>query len=325
MRRVASWLLAILVSLLAIAGIALGYLFAFYPRVPPAEDVHVAVTPERVARGAYLFNHVSVCVNCHAEPDWTKYAGPVKPGTEGAGGHVFDDELAGLPGDFYGRNITPAGVGAWTDGELIRAITSGVTRDNTPLFPLMPYPRYGMMDREDIEAIVAYMRSLRPIESTVTERSLHFPMQLVIRTLPMAAAHRPRPAPDDRVAYGRYLANASACGDCHTPMDDRGQFLEDKALSGGNEFRFAVGGLVRSANLTPDADTGIGGWSEGQFVQTFKAHEGVTPRPLSPAEQRENTVMPWISYSGMTEQDLGAIYTFLRSVSPIVNRVKKHE
>ncbi len=118
-------LIRIILVLFVIVAAGVGYFFIAYPSVPPVENIHVTVTPERIARGSYLFNHVSSCVDCHSQRDWTKYAGPVKPGTEGADGHVFDDDLAGLPGDFYGRNVTPAALSTWTDGEVIRAITSG--------------------------------------------------------------------------------------------------------------------------------------------------------------------------------------------------------
>ena len=81
----------------------------------------------------------------------TKYGGPVKAETLGAGGEFFGDEAEGFA--VYSRNITPAAIGNWTDGELIRAFTSGVSKDGTPLFPIMPYPRYARLSREDVESI----------------------------------------------------------------------------------------------------------------------------------------------------------------------------
>jgi hypothetical protein len=84
------------------------------------------------------------------------------------------------------------------------------------------------------------------------------------------------------------------------------------------------GGVVRSANITPDADSGIGTWTEQQFIDKFKAFDGAPVRALTAAEQRENTVMPWIGYAGMTTEDLGAIYAYLRTLKPILNRVNKH-
>ena len=120
------------------------------------------------------------------------------------------------------------------------------------------------------------------------------------------------------------MINAAACGDCHTPMDEQGQPLPGRDYAGGFELKLPGGGVVRSANLTPDADTGIGTWTEAQFVDKFKAFEGAPLRTLTDADRRENTVMPWTGYAGMTREDLAAIYAYLRTLKPMVNRVKKH-
>ncbi len=168
-------------------GCSSAYFFVRYPDVPPPEDVKVAATPERLARGEYLVENVVGCVVCHAERDLTKYSGPVVDGTKGKGGQRFGFGLE--PFVIYTKNITPAGIGEWTDGELIRAITAGVSRDGTPLFPLMPYPHYAKMAREDVEAIVAYLRTLpaRAGASELPARQLNFPLPLVVRTIPDGA------------------------------------------------------------------------------------------------------------------------------------------
>jgi mono/diheme cytochrome c family protein len=316
-------LLILVVIVVVVAGAGVAYLFANYPDVPPAEDITVARTPERLARGEYLAKHVSQCVDCHAVRDYTKYAGPVVDGTLGRGGENF-----GIPGTavrtLYSRNITPAGIGDWTDGEVIRAVTTGVNADGEPLFPLMPYPNYGRMAREDIEAIVAYLRTLKPVEYTAPPRDLAMPLPLIVRTMPRPAEFRPIPPKEDRVAYGEYMTSAAGCAECHTPMDDQGTRLPGMEFAGGFEFPMSGGSVVRAANITPDADTGIGTWSEQQFIDKFKAFEGVPARTLTPAEQRENTVMPWLQYAGMTTEDLGAIYAYLRTMKPVVNRVQKY-
>ena len=114
------------------------------------------------------------------------------------------------------------------------------------------------------------------------------------------------------------MINAAACADCHTPADSQGQPLPGRDYAGGFEFKLPTGGIVRSANLTPDADTGIGTWTEVQFVDKFKAFEGAPVRDLTPQEQRENTTMPWIAYAGMTREDLAANYSYLRSIKPVL-------
>jgi len=308
-------------AVVALAGFLLWF-FSTYPAVPPAEDVRIQATPERLARGQYLVENVVGCVVCHADRDWTRYSAPVVAGTKGKGGQRFGFGVE--PFVLYARNITPGGVGEWTDGELMRAITSGVSRDGTSLFPLMPYPRYGRMSREDVEAIVVYLRSLPAVPAeAVPARTLDFPLPLVVRTIPAAPSHQPRPDPADRVAYGRYLTNAAVCSDCHTPMDDQGAPLPGRDFSGGTPFMPNGVGLVRSANITPDAGTGIGTWTEEQFVDKFRAFRDQPARLLEGAERLQNTEMPWTYYAGMADDDLRAIYAYLRSLPPVVNRVEK--
>jgi hypothetical protein len=202
-------------------------------------------------------------------------------------------------------------------------VTAGVNASGEPLFPIMPYPRYGRLSREDVESIVVYIRTLKPVRRANSERKLPFPLPLIVRTMPHAAEFRPMPPSTDRVAYGEYLVTAAVCRDCHTRMDDRGQPLPGLDLAGGIEMKLPGGGIVRTSNLTPDADTGIGTWSEKDFIDKFRAWRTTDPRPLNAVEQRENTLMPWLFYMGMTDDDLGAIYAYLRSVKPVVNRVKK--
>lgn len=318
MPRLVRWLLGVLLLVAVAAGAFLALLFVRYPDVPPPDDVRVAPTPERLARGQYLAAHVSGCIDCHSERDWSRFAGPITPGTEGKGGDFFGEP--GSPVQLWAPNITPAAVGDWTDGELIRAITTGVTRDGRALFPIMPYPMYARMAREDIEAIVAYIRTLRPIDHTPPARRLGFPLPLVVRTIPAPAAFRPVPPVSDRVAYGEYMTNASACADCHTPQE-QGQPIPGLAFAGGFEFLMKSGTRIRSANITPDAVTGIGAWSEEQFIDRFKAFQNAPHQTLTDAEQRDNTYMPWFMYASMTREDLGAIYAYLRTLMPVVNRV----
>ena len=316
-------ILFLVVLVVLVAGAGVGYLFAKYPDVPPAENITVTSTPEKVARGEYLSKHVTQCTDCHAVRDYTKYAGPVVEGTAGRGGENFGVEGTSIR-VLHSRNITPAGIGDWTDGELIRAFTVGVNKDGEALFPIMPYPKYARLSREDVESIVAYVRTLKPVEYTPPPRDLAMPLPLVVRTIPKAPAFRPTPPTSDRVAYGEYMTNAAGCSECHTPMDGQGTPLPGMEYAGGFEFPLPGGGVVRSANITPEADTGIGTWNEQQFIDKFKAFAGAPVRPLSAAEQRENTVMPWLGYAGMTTEDLGAIYTYLRTLKPVVNRVKKN-
>lgn len=314
------WLAAIVAVL---AGAGLIYLYTRYPAVPPAEAMRIQATPAQLARGQYLFEHVSLCVDCHSTRDWTKYAGPIVPGTIGKGGELFGTFM-GLPGDFYARNITPAALGSWSDGEIVRAVTAGVSRDGEPLFPIMPYPRFGRMAKDDVEAMVAYLRTIPAIQNTVPAHTFTFPMQFVTRTIPAPPQYATRPSPGDTVAYGGYVTNAASCADCHT-LQVKGAPVPGMDFAGGMEFPLPGGGYVRAANITSDAATGIGTWTEAQFVEKFTAMATAPDQPLTtPEEKKKNTVMPWKAYGGMTREDLAAIYAYLRSLPPVVHRVEKH-
>ena len=118
------------------------------------------------------------------------------------------------------------------------------------------------------------------------------------------------------------MTRSALCADCHTPIDDRGQPLPGKDFAGGMEF-LETGYRVRSANITPDADTGIGSWTEQQFIDKFKAFETPSEPMLSESERRQNTPMPMTAYAGMTREDLSAIYAYLRTLPPVVNRVTR--
>ncbi len=142
--------LKIVLYLVILAVVGIGALLAYVkfalPDVDKAQDLKVELTPERIARGSYLANHVTVCMDCHSTRDFSKFSGPVVEGTLGKGGDRFDETM-GFPGVYYSKNITPAGISRYTDGELYRGITTGVTKEGRAMFPVMPYPYYSKMDR----------------------------------------------------------------------------------------------------------------------------------------------------------------------------------
>lgn len=245
------------------------------------------------------------------------FAGPPKPGTEAAGGDVFDHSM-GFPGVFVSANITPFGVGDWTDGELFRLITTGVNREGNPIFPVMPYMNYGKMDAEDIKSVIAYLRSLEPIETNHAKSKADFPMNLIMRTIPVEADLKPMPSKSNTIEYGKYLVNAAACADCHTKFE-KGKFVGEP-LAGGREFTFPDGTIMRTPNLTPHS-TGLASWSEDVFVNKFKSFvdSSYVPHPVKPGDFQ--TMMPWIMYGGMEVEDLKAIYAYLRTLPPVDNKV----
>ena len=321
MKKALKVLVFLLLAVVILAAGGVTYLKLAKPNVGKAPDLKIAATPERVERGRYIANHVAVCIDCHSTRDWTRFSGPVVEGTFGKGGEKFGPEL-GFPGSFYSRNITPAGIKDWTDGEIFRAVTCGVSKDGGPLFPLMPYHYYGAADTEDIYSVIAYIRTLAPIVNTPPESKPDFPFSLIMRTIPAKGVPGHRPAPNDSIAYGSYLVNLAACVECHTKVDDKAQLIKGTEFGGGREFAL-TGSVVHSANISPDA-TGIGMWSREQFIDRFKQYlkpENVVGG-LKPTDN--NSIMPWTMYAGMSEADLSCIYQYLKTVRPIENTVVKY-
>ena len=315
MKRVLLILLGLLIVI--IGAVAIYVKFAL-PKVPLMSDIKVDITPERIKRGEYLANHVSLCMDCHSTRDWSKFSGPLVPGTLGKGGEYFD-EKTDMPGKLYSKNITPYNLKDWTDGEIFRTITSGVTKNNEALFPLMPYPYYGKMDREDIYDIIAYIRSLQPIDNPNPDHSLDFPMNFIVNTIPKDAHLGIKPKKNDTLSYGTYLTNAATCMECHTQVK-QGQIIPELAFAGGREFKGPNGSTV-SANITPHLGSGIGKWSSDDFVERFKAYNNLDSLPQL-GQKDVNTIMPWYMLSGMEQDDLVAIYKYLQSLKPIENKVE---
>ncbi len=313
-------------SLIALAAL-LGFLYfnITYPKVGPAPDLKVEITPERVERGEYLANHVAMCMDCHSKRDWSLLSGPPTPGTVGMGGDVFDENF-GFPGTIHVPNITPANLGGWTDGEIFRAITSGVSKGGHTLFPVMPYLDYRQMKEEDLLSIIAYIRTLPAVENTVPCSEINFPVNYLIRTLPQDAT-LPKEAPDpekDIIAYGAYLVGISGCNHCHTPRKE-GEEPTGEILQGGVSFNLPDGSTLRTPNLTPDEQTGIGIMTKDIFVKRFKMYADSSFQLPSVQPGSFQTTMPWKMYAGMKEEDLGAIYEYLQNLKPVHNPVVRWE
>lgn len=313
--------LILAVVLVIILGVAAYIKFAL-PNVGEAEYVTIECTPERIERGRYLANHVAVCMDCHSTRQWNLYAGPMAPEGIGGGGEVFNQQM-GFPGVFYAPNITPYALGNWTDGEILRAVTAGVDKDGKALFPVMAYHRFGKMDKEDVYSIVAYIRSLQPIKKDVLESQPDFPVSLLINTMPVKSEYQDKPGENDRVKYGEYLANATGCIDCHSKTD-KGAIVPGTEFGGGMEFA-QPNGVVRSPNITPDKETGLGNWTKEAFTARFKMYQGADYKPQALGKGDLNTPMPWTMYAGMKESDLHAIYAYLATLKPIKNQVTRFE
>lgn len=314
--------IGVILLVVLVIGISAGaYVKLALPNTGPAAKLKIERTVVRIQRGEYLANHVSVCMDCHSTRNWGAYAGPMA-GNFGGGGERFDQKM-GFPGIFYAPNITPYALKSWSDGEIFRAITTGVSKNGKALFPLMPWNHVGQMDKEDVYSIIAYLRIIAPVKKDNTASKTDFPVNFIINTMPHKANFGKMPAETDTVKYGGYLVNAAGCVDCHSKTD-HGSIIAGTEFGGGMEFRFP-NGITRSANITADRITGIGAWNKQMFIQRFKIYEGKANAAARLGPKELNTPMPWYMYSGMKASDLGAIYAYLQSIKPIKNKVDKFQ
>ena len=319
MRRVGRISLYAVVVLVVIVGGGVGFLFAMSPDQRPAPTRSVERTPARIERGRYLAEHLLDCTaGCHSKRDFSRFGGPVISDVLGEGAPCLSDLV---PGTVCFPNITPDrehGIGAWTDGEIMRVIREGVNRDGRAIF-LMPFVDYAAMSDEDTKSVVAYLRTLRPSAASDQPSAIGFPLNIFMKFDP-TPLEGPVPEPDhtNPVAYGRYLATIAGCIGCHTPVDDHHKPLPGMDLAGGQEF---VGpwGTVRSTNLTPHSTSNLPSMNREEFIARFKVY--ADPAAVVPVPEGQNTPMAWLAYAGLTEDDLGAIYAYLKTVRPIDNEV----
>jgi mono/diheme cytochrome c family protein len=215
-------------------------------------------------------------------------------------------------------NITPdpeTGAGTWSDDALARAIREGIGHDGRALFPVMPYENYRHMPDEDLASVIVYLRSLPPVRNAMPKTEIIFPVKYLMRSTPQPVPE-PVPAPDvsDPVKRGAFLMTIASCRDCHTPMD-KGAPIPNMDLAGGQIFE-GPWGRVATPNLTPDP-SGIPYYDELLFLQTMRTGY-VKARPL-------NQMMPWHIYRGMTDEDLKAIFAYLKTVKPVHHVVDNAE
>lgn len=263
-----------------------------------------------VKRGTYLVNGALACANCHTPraPDFS-----LLPDKHLAGGFRIVE-----PGvfDVYTANITSdkdTGIGSLTDEQIITAIRTGKTREGKIIFPPMPVPTYNTMSDDDVRAVVAYLRTVKPVHNEVPVSKWFVPQE----AMPPAKG-LPAPPPAQKVAYGGYIVNSLAhCFECHSSPGPNGEPDFARGLgAGGFLITLAPGMTVRTANITQDKDTGIGKWSDADIRKALT--EGIRPdgRHLSPP-------MPFPWFRNMTDQDIDAVIAYLRTVPPIKNSVER--
>jgi mono/diheme cytochrome c family protein len=279
----------------------------------PLTDRKFEVTPERLARGRYLSEGVGVCLGCHSPADTHRPGWPPLPNQIGSG---FDYTSWGYAGQ-VAPNITPdrdTGIGDWTDDMLARAIREGVGHDGHLLDPrTMPYEFHRFMSDEDLASIIVYLRSIPPIRNSLpaSRATTKFASPFANPIL------KPIPEPDRStpVKRGEYLVRLGACQWCHTLRDENRQPLPGLAFAGGDLIVNAYE-TTSSANITPDP-SGISYYDAAQFLRTMRTgHVGA---------RKISSNMPWWFFGHMTDDDLRAIFAYLRTVPSVKHRVDNGE
>lgn len=316
--KILGWTFLVLVLLLAVGvTFTIGWRPFIGPRARPLTNFKFQSTPERLARGRYLVEDVTACMVCHSPHDWTKRERPVPPGME-AGGQDMS-LLKGLPGRIVAPNISPdpeTGAGDWTDDMLARAIREGIGHDGRALFPLMPYQDFASLSDKDLASIIVYLRSLPAVRNQLPPTQLIFPVGYLIRSVPQPlSAPVPQPDLSTPLKRGDYLVTIASCADCHTPQDGHGQSLPGMDYGGGLLFEGPWGRVV-SANITPDP-SGIPYYDLELFTQALRTGY-VKARPL-------NQIMSWGVYSGMTDEDIAAVFAKIKTLKPVVHHVDNTE
>jgi mono/diheme cytochrome c family protein len=291
---------------------------AAHQNTPQTEFV-ATPSPERLARGRYIVTAVAHCFGCHGEPDFKNLASQPKPGTEGAGDLPKDESFNDVPIEpvLPHPNLTPdkeTGAGTWTDAQFERAIRHGIGHDGRILTGDMPYAFFRSMTDEDVSSVIVYLRSLPPVHHVLPQRKLSYTPKVDFQP-EMEPAIPPNAT--DQVKHGWYLVRLAQCNDCHSPYDKDGNVLPGKMFGGGLTMTGPWGNVV-SANITSDP-SGIAHYDTAMFIKTIRtgrASGGV--RDLS-------TIMPYSYFRNMTDDDLSAIFAYLRTVTPVCHRLDNSE
>jgi mono/diheme cytochrome c family protein len=269
-------------------------------------DVTYERTAVRRERGRYLTEGVLQCFLCHSDRDWTKPGAPPQPGRKGAG-HVWEDRPW-----LVSPNITPdpeTGAGRWTDDMFARAIREGIGHDGRVLHPQMWYASFRSLSDEDLASVVVYLRTLDPVRNALPVTNLPAGRPPLVAPPPLDA---PVPAPDlsTPVRRGAYLVRIADCIGCHTAWEAP---LVPGYFGGGNRIEMFGRPAVFSANLT-SAPSGIGAFYDAVLFREVLRTGGMKGRALNP-------VMPWTVFGRMSDDDLDAIFAFLRSRHPVDHNV----
>ena len=252
-----------------------------------------------IKRGDYLVNGILTCGNCHTP--------------KGPNGDIMDKAFSGglswdePPFKVTAPNITPdpeTGIGKWSDADIKKLLRTGIRPNGTPVAMVMPSGFYQIMTERDLDAVVAYLRTLKPIKNKVPDPIYRVPQVHP----PVPGGEKPYTAAmmKDRVKKGFYLATIAHCMECHTPMGPKGHNWAADLGKGGMEFPGPWGKSV-SRNITSSKSKGIGAWTDAEIKRAITKGISKDGSPLKPP-------MGFHYYATVKPADLDAIVAYLRTV-----------
>lgn len=278
-------------------------------------NLQVVSTPDRVARGEKLAS--MLCRSCHFDGNTGKFTG-----------RLLDE--APQFGAIYSRNITrdpDHGIGKWTDGQLAYLFRTGVKPDDSYLPPYMP--KLVNLSDEDLQSIIAFLRSDHPWVSADNTRQPDSKPSFLTKFLTNAGIMKPFPYPQkpivgpdtaNTVQWGRYIALGQLeCFSCHSQDFTKNDYFNpEKSLGffgGGNELIAPDGKKIKTLNITMDEETGIGTWTEETFIKAVKYGQLPNGQP--------SLRLPMQPYANLTDNEVRALYAYLKTVPKIHNKVDR--
>ena len=267
-----------------------------------AATIAAASAQAPVERGKYLVNTILTCQNCHTpkgERGAPIYERDLSSGLE------FDEP----PFKVTASNITQdkeTGIGNWSNADIEKALRKGERPNGVKLAAIMPFDFYEIMTPSDMSAVIAYLKSVKPVKQTVPDPVYRIALP---RHIPPGAEKAFTEADmADKVKKGFYLVTIGHCMECHTPMGPKGREFDTSYGKGGFEFPGPWGKSV-SRNITSHKEKGIGAWSDAEIKRAIT--DGV-----SRDGSRLKPPMGYEFYKNMTGDDLDAIVAYLRTVPP---------
>ncbi len=255
-----------------------------------------------VKRGDYLVNGIMTCGNCHSP----KGPPAATAGKDFSGGLSWDEP----PFKVTAPNITPdkeTGIGKWTDAEIKTVLRTGIRPNGVHVAMIMPTGFYHIMTDRDVDAVVAYLRTIKPVSNKVADPIYKMPQ--VEHVLPGGDKPFTEAMMSDKVKKGFYLATIAHCMECHTPMEKGVRQWGTRLGAGGFEFPGPWGVSV-SRNITSSKTKGIGAWTDDEIKRAITTGVDRQGKKLMPP-------MGFQYYSTVTAGDLDALVAYLRTVPAI--------